>query len=367
MTRNPAISVIIPVYNQEKYVSKCIRSVLSQTFQNFEIVLVNDGSTDKSLKICQKYASKDHRVSIIDKPNEGLAPARKDGFLITKGEYICFLDSDDYLAPNAFNILYHIAEANDVDMVIGNHSIVWDNWLLVKKDSIPYHYANQLINQNEVISFMLQNDKKNGFAASVVWGRIVRKSVIQNAWEAGTVLFPNNRIEDLFFNLAITPFLHSIWLTNQIVHYYRYGGFTTRNASFSEAYGLYFDMKFDYCLKSCTKEDLAKTNKSIIDQYIFILKVVLAQMIHYRMSTINDLREIIKRELMERKILLWARQNFSELSVEMRQDTLIQAVLNCDMDVFLGVVKEHEQFLRKHYYWKMNILKYYQRLVDIIS
>ena len=106
----PAISVIIPVYNQEKYVGKCIRSVLGQSFQDFEVIIVNDGSTDKSLKICQKYAESDPRITVIDKQNDGVTLARKDGVLKSQGDYLFFIDSDDYLVKNALGTLIEIAK-----------------------------------------------------------------------------------------------------------------------------------------------------------------------------------------------------------------------------------------------------------------
>ena len=130
---SPIISVVIPVYNQEKYVGKCIRSVLEQSFQDFEVILVNDGSTDNSLRICQKYAKKDQRVKIIDKPNEGRTQARKDGVLLAHGEYVFFIDNDDYLEKNAFSTLVQLADTYGLDLVAGNYNIVFDDWDLIKK------------------------------------------------------------------------------------------------------------------------------------------------------------------------------------------------------------------------------------------
>ena len=93
---NPKISVIIPVYNVEKYLSECLDSVISQTLKDIEIICVNDGSTDNSLQILKEYASKDTRIKIIDKENEGQGYARKVGLDVANGEYILFCDSDYY-------------------------------------------------------------------------------------------------------------------------------------------------------------------------------------------------------------------------------------------------------------------------------
>lgn len=101
------ISIIVPVYNVEKYLKKCIDSILSQTYTNLDIILVNDGSTDNSGMICEDYAKKDKRITVIHKKNGGLSSARNAGLDIAKGEYIGFVDSDDFIADNMYEILYH--------------------------------------------------------------------------------------------------------------------------------------------------------------------------------------------------------------------------------------------------------------------
>lgn len=137
---SPVVSVICPVYNTEKVLGKCIRSVLEQDFKAIEVILVNDGSTDDSLKICQKYAARDERIILIDKPNGGRIQARKDGLLRAQGEYVFFIDCDDYLEKNALSTLVEIAGRHHLDMVAGNHDTVYDNWGLVsmqRQDLLP--------------------------------------------------------------------------------------------------------------------------------------------------------------------------------------------------------------------------------------
>ena len=113
---NPMISVIVPVYNAEKYLKECIRSILNQTIQNLELILVNDGSTDGSGYICDEYINKDNRIKVIHKENGGVSSARNMGISEATGEYFTFVDSDDYLEPNALEILYN-------DIIIYNADI----------------------------------------------------------------------------------------------------------------------------------------------------------------------------------------------------------------------------------------------------
>lgn len=115
--KQAAVSVIIPIYNVEQYLRRCVDSVIKQTYQNLEIILVDDGSPDHCASICDEYHNKDKRIRVIHKKNGGLASARNAGLNIADGDYIFFLDSDDWLDPESLGELVSIAEQNDVDFV----------------------------------------------------------------------------------------------------------------------------------------------------------------------------------------------------------------------------------------------------------
>ena len=112
----PKISIIVPIYNVEQYLGTCINSILNQTFKDFELILVNDGSTDNSLEICKYYKKIDSRICIINKKNGGLSSARNAGLDIAKGEYIGFVDSDDYIHPQMYEILYNYIKKEEADI-----------------------------------------------------------------------------------------------------------------------------------------------------------------------------------------------------------------------------------------------------------
>lgn len=112
----PQISVIVPIYNMELHMKKCINSVLGQTFQDFELILVDDGSKDKSDKICDEYARMDRRVQVIHKENGGVSTARNAGLTIAKGEYVAFVDADDWLEADYLETLYQLAKKHSVDI-----------------------------------------------------------------------------------------------------------------------------------------------------------------------------------------------------------------------------------------------------------
>lgn len=116
----PKISVIVPVYNAERYLKPCVNSILAQTFRDFELILVNDGSTDLSGGICDSYAKADDRVRVLHKQNEGVSQARNDGIQQATGEYLAFSDSDDTVEPDWLETLYQKAEQTNADLVICN-------------------------------------------------------------------------------------------------------------------------------------------------------------------------------------------------------------------------------------------------------
>ena len=117
---NVLISVIVPIYNSEKYLEQCIESIINQKYSNLEIILVNDGSVDGSLKICEKYAKKDNRIKVIDKKNEGVSVARNVGMEVSSGQWISFIDSDDWIDPDMFEKMLAKSKDDDFDVIMCN-------------------------------------------------------------------------------------------------------------------------------------------------------------------------------------------------------------------------------------------------------
>lgn len=150
------ISVIVPVYNVMNYLNQCLESIIHQTYTNLEIILVDDGSTDQSGYICDMYKEEDPRISVVHKKNGGLSDARNTGLSICKGDYISFVDSDDYISPYFYEILMGVAEKNNCDIVALEGGIsFWDgeeNPVLAKsKDEFSAHY----LDSHDVLERML--------------------------------------------------------------------------------------------------------------------------------------------------------------------------------------------------------------------
>ena len=124
---NEKISVIIPVYNVEAYLERCLNTVCGQSYKNLEIILVDDGSTDNCLQICEEFAERDDRIKVIHQSNQGVSAARNTGLDAATGDYIAFVDSDDYIHPEMYERLYSLLKKHDADMSACFSRGCWDS------------------------------------------------------------------------------------------------------------------------------------------------------------------------------------------------------------------------------------------------
>lgn len=166
----PLVSIITPVYNAEKYLKTCIDSVLKQTYTNWELILVNDGSTDGSLDIIKQYAQLDVRIKYIDKINEGPSLSRKSGTEQAKGKYIQYLDSDDFLQENAIEYLTDKAEATNAEVVAAPFFFYYSE----NKMDISGHFSFQ-----EMTGMEYFNEILSGRAYWSVWSNFLSRSLLK--------------------------------------------------------------------------------------------------------------------------------------------------------------------------------------------
>ena len=162
------ISIIIPIYNVEAYLKECFQSIIQQDYKDFEIILVNDGSTDSSGEKCKQFQlqNKEYKIKIINKNNEGVTAARRDGVQEANGEWILFMDADDILEKNALSILVSNI-SNDINIILGSHSLLIDNEKVFKQNK-----SIGLFNYSEYIDLFLQSKVE-----SAPWGKLFRKEV----------------------------------------------------------------------------------------------------------------------------------------------------------------------------------------------
>lgn len=150
----PKLSIIVPVYNVEKYIKRCINSILDQCFENFELLLIDDGSTDNSGKICDEYAKKDKRIVCVHQENSGVSAARNKGLDIAKGDYIGFVDSDDYIHKDMYKELIYYLEENDADVSICSMTFVFGNYNKSEENigNIKVFYGRKACHENLLLN-----------------------------------------------------------------------------------------------------------------------------------------------------------------------------------------------------------------------
>ena len=233
MSKNPKVSVVIPVYNVEQYLARCLESVIHQTLKDIEIVCVNDGTKDNSVAIVQEYMKQDERIVLINKENGGLSSARNAGIKHATGEYLMFLDSDDYLSENACERVYIERLENNADIIIFGsyifpavpHPNEWLKKVLSPKTKYYSHFEPDAL------------FKQQG-ATPFVWRNCIKRSFLEKT----EVLFDETvRFgEDLIFQLCLFPQACSIAFISDKLYNYRW----YREGSLMETMGRDMEEKF---------------------------------------------------------------------------------------------------------------------------
>lgn len=195
------ISIIVPSYNVEKYLLRCLDSINNQSFQDYEVILVNDGSTDSTGDICEQYCRKHPKFRVIHKHNEGLGYARNTGLDYAKGKYICFIDSDDYIEKDMLKNLYECLKANNADTCIGGFKRVFSNRTEEHTNPLAGKVFNKDNIKDEILVRML--GKRSNGADNLemsVWKILFSNKIIKE----NNIRFPSERVyisEDIVFDL----------------------------------------------------------------------------------------------------------------------------------------------------------------------
>jgi glycosyltransferase involved in cell wall biosynthesis len=178
MTNNILISVIVPVYNVEEFLGQCVDSLIGQTFREFEVILVDDGSTDNSLKICNQYAKKDKRIKVIHQTNGRQTKARKTGLAASNGQYVYFVDSDDWLEPELLEIAYNAAKKDKSDVVIFDSYFNYDSKQIAVNQPIPSGVFNKSGLIEKIYPRMIYSGRFFYFGVyAAMWPKLIKKSL----------------------------------------------------------------------------------------------------------------------------------------------------------------------------------------------
>jgi len=210
------VSVIVPIYNSEKYLRRCIESIINQSYKNIEIILINDGSTDNSGEICDAYALDDKRIRVIYTKNNGPAAARNIGIENSKGSFIFFIDADDFIENNALNLLVESYNQHKADIVVGSFNKIRNSNSVYGHNGV--FSSSKLLTKQDIIDYARCYLKKpNRFTLfAYSWGRLFKSSIIKN----NNLLFNSDlhTFEDVAFNFEYLNCTNEVFFLKEAIY-----------------------------------------------------------------------------------------------------------------------------------------------------
>lgn len=325
---NDLISVVVPCYNVEKYLEKCVNSIINQTYKNLEIILVDDGATDETPNICDKLAKTDTRIKVIHKENGGISDARNTGLSVAQGKYITFFDSDDWVESDTLNIAYREITEKNLDLVIWGYvaDFVDDNEKIISSRNTT---LNGVCEKNGDASVLL-SQKALGISG-YVWNKLYKVDIIKNNelyFEKNVSLF-----EDILFNALYFCECQKILFLDYIgTHYIQRNRITLGTKRYDDI----FELKLLACI---AREDILKNfnidaksiEKTMAPFYFNAIKsgvfnISTEQGISFINKTIK-MRKFLKsektREVLQKIVEMPLKQKIFMLAVRMRMATLL--------------------------------------------
>ena len=209
------ISVIVPVYNVEKHLEKCIKSILNQTYKDFEIILIDDGSTDKSSQICDEFAIKYNKIKVLHQQNRGQGSARNAGLEIAKGDYIAFIDSDDFIHPDYLRLLFQASTETDADISICNY-LLFENDEIVSFENEEIKTITEFNNYNVFLPDIVFNYRQQ-VMLEVVWNKLYKRKLFNE------IRFPEVKIHEdtgIYYKLLFSS-KKIVFIENTLYFYYK--------------------------------------------------------------------------------------------------------------------------------------------------
>lgn len=240
MSNWPKVSIIVPVYRVEQYLEECLDSIMNQTFKAYEVILVDDGSPDGSPQICDLYAKKHSNIRVIHKKNGGLSSARLAGFEIAHGEYILFVDSDDYIDERMVECLVTAIEEKQAQMAMCSYYVDYEGEQVPKK--LPY-MQTKIEGREQIVSkyiLPLVGGNKSGIKIpGFLWIRLFKKELIHKEF------FVSERevfLEDHVFDLLYADNIHSIAIIDEPLYYYRINRMSLTNCYRKNKWKMYINL-----------------------------------------------------------------------------------------------------------------------------
>lgn len=256
------ISVIVPVYNVEKYLEKCVKSIINQTYKNLEIILVDDGATDNSGKICDELSKTDSRIKVIHKENGGLSDARNFGLDIATGEYIAFIDSDDFLKEDFYEYLVNLKNETNSDIIECNFIKVYEDDLEIFEFPIKNEEAIITTGNKGALELLMSDDDEISTNSVVVWNKLYKRDLFDD------IRFPKGKThEDQFTTYRLLAKCNKFTTSSRLA----YGYFQRKTSIVNKTFNIKrFDTfeAFENFLAFFEKKDFYDFKEKILRRYL---------------------------------------------------------------------------------------------------
>ena len=312
------ISVIVPVYNVEKYLEECVNSIINQTYKNLEIILVDDGSKDNSSKMCDELAKKDSRIKVIHKENGGISDVRNVGIENSRGKYIQFIDSDDFMEDNMIETLYKDILENEADVSMCSYYLFKDG---VKTTDATY--KKEIYNKEQILKEILLDEK----VRSYLWNKLFKKSLFSG------IYFPKGKV---FEDIYVIPFIfeksNKVVFNNIPLYYYRQREGSILHKQTNE-------LRLEYIKVA------SKINKEIENNFPNLKQYCAYNIAHITIKTYNDIGFFDMKDLAENNIV-------KDLYKQTKK-----IFENKELEAF--IIKNSNNVKKLHYYYMLTDLDRY--------
>lgn len=310
---DPKVSIIIPVYNVEAYLAKCLDSVINQTYENLEIICVNDGSTDGSLSVLELYAHNDTRIKIVNKSNGGLSDARNEGHKYVTGKYIMYLDSDDWIDLHTCESAVKKAEDENADVVFWNYVREFEHCSKPKhifdKEEISFETPEQICAlHRRFIGLYAEELKHPENADSIVtaWGKLYSSNIILD----NRIEFVDTRIigtEDALFNLYVFGYVNKAIYMSDCFNHYRKLNETSLTKTYKKALKTQWDALHEYMYRYVNENNCSETFSAALCNRICLSIIGLGMNILRGDSSVNK-RKAVKEIISDKGYRTAAKQ-----------------------------------------------------------
>lgn len=343
------ISVIIPIYNAEKYLHRCVQSVLSQSYTDIECILVNDGSRDNSLELCQSYARKDARVIVVDKENEGVDKARFEGLNYSKGDFVTFVDSDDWLEPHALDELIKPMIERGADVVVGMKRNVYNVGRFFIRDwrNITPKHSNKLIQHEELMDQYYLSFFGINILPVSMWATMYRRSTIN---EANLQPCGLSFGEDLVFNMKLMPYVWGgYYMIDKIVYNYRRDSWGT-SSKYLDKWLKNARLLFDTKMSQIKELHYDKAIKWQLIEYVNYLKTYVRNCLLYDSKHLEERKNMLCDEF---QVYKFAEKVQLLSTMEYRDGEFFEAIQSKNVDRLFEII--HHRLMQTMFLYRLKV------------